>query len=610
MTAQPVAGATAGVSLVRFPPQAGTILRAPDEVFVLRGDVTRGPVGSIAPAGGAGLPAAPDTARELRILHLNDLHGQVTRPTPYSGEQPVLSRVAWYLAQPDERPTLFFSAGDELSGSVLDGLLDDTDPCHVTYRLYSRLGMNAAAVGNHDLDRGQASLAWVAAQALFPLLAANLVGSGPLEAVLSPGAIFVAGGLRVGVVGLVTAAQLRHRPEETWKVTDPAGALLNLLPALQPLVDVVIVLSHLGYRRDGEGANVAPLGDVELARCIPPGEVHLIIGGHSHHALNRDGLAPTNVVNGIPIVQAGDRGQAVGEVCLTWRPTPDGGRVAVDEARLIQVSDLQTDERFENQEVQPLIRRARPRLARVIGRVEPLDALTSSNLRREIDAGESVLANFVTDALLRRCRARGLAVNLTMIDASILTHGLRPGAPLTVEDWFRVMPFADAIRLYRVSGQQLMAFLVDNAIRLRRPDEPRTERGFVHFSGDLRYVMALGRTRDDAAILSATVRGEPLAAVPYRRYTVACNSHFREAATAWERTVSTFGGRLISLRDWSHEDTELSLRDEIIAYCESIGGVTAAGGAARDGRVRVVQDGPADGTSHEYHLLLDQPALS
>jgi hypothetical protein len=93
--------------------------------------------------------------------------------------------------------------------------------------------------------------------------------------------------------------------------------------------------------------------------------------------------------------------------------------------------------------------------------------------------------------------------------------------------------------------------------------------------------------------------------IPYRSFTIASHSHFRESALAWEKTVSTFGGRLIGLAEWNREDTGLSLRDEIIAYCEAAGGVTAEAGAIRDGRLRVLQDD----IPYEHHLLLHQPAL-
>ena len=62
-------------------------------------------------------------------------------------------------------------------------------------------------------------------------------------------------------------------------------------------------------------------------RSLPAGTVHLIVGAHTHNVLNEAGLSAANIVNGIPIVQAGKFGQFVGEVDITvrrwrWSRTP------------------------------------------------------------------------------------------------------------------------------------------------------------------------------------------------------------------------------------------------------------------------------------------------
>jgi 2',3'-cyclic-nucleotide 2'-phosphodiesterase (5'-nucleotidase family) len=79
----------------------------------------------------------------------------------------------------------------------------------------------------------------------------------------------------------------------------------NLLPALRPLCDVLIVLSHLGYSLASASAVTAGAGDVELAQALPHGAVDLIIGGHTHSLLHESGFDPAQRINGIPVVQAG-----------------------------------------------------------------------------------------------------------------------------------------------------------------------------------------------------------------------------------------------------------------------------------------------------------------
>ena len=113
-------------------------------------------------------------------------------------------------------------------------------------------------------------------------------------------------------------------------------------------------------------------------------------------------------------------------------------------------------------------------------------------------SGESAFANFIADALAFQARAHGYPVDFAMIDASSVGCGLPVGKPMTFGDWFEVMPFADTLCLVRLSGRELLTLLQDNAQRLDRPGQPHTERGFLHFSREVRYAIRLDAASDSA----------------------------------------------------------------------------------------------------------------
>lgn len=570
------------------------------ELFLITGDVLEGPVTELKPAPGVELPERradlADRPFRLKILHINDLHGHVirfhTRPA-----LPVFSKIVYYVRQLRRRiqddphaAALFLSAGDDLVGTVLDELLgDDPDSydMHAGYRLYSEAGVDASAIGNHDLDMGSELLARaIEKDAAHPILSANLAGSRWLTDHYYPAALMVVKGIRVGLIGLSTPAALKPQQDAGLRVANPIQAVHNLLPALRPLCDVIIILSHLGYSLSSSSGSVSEAGDVELAQSLPSGAVHLIVGGHTHHVLNEQGLTPDNIVNGIPIVQAGTLGSFIGEVDVTVH---EQRCAAVTNARLTATSTLPTDGAFEADVVRPILERAQPFLEEELGMVADHRDLTTDAVRNAFASEESALANFITDALVIQTRANGYNVDLAAIDDSCVRCGLPTGRPLKFSDWFQMMPFPDTLRLCWLTGADLRALLEDNARRADRPDEPNTDRGFLQFSRQVRYTVDLGEERTVATARDITVDGRPLAEQLERSFLMACTSFTRKSAQTWERLVGRMHGfTFVDVHGFPHLDPHLFLRDVLIAYIREHGGLTEEGGVRRDGRLEFV----------------------
>ncbi|MGD8737253.1 MAG: 5'-nucleotidase C-terminal domain-containing protein [Anaerolineae bacterium] len=598
-----IAGEEAGgtLRLVRGTPNANGAEAA--QLYLLIGDVTTAPIQRIIPADGVSLPPAPKLAGQpfrLSILHFNDLHGQISRAMPY-GNQAVFSRMVWRVKElrrgcrtDPHRAVLFLSGGDDLAGAVLGELLGH-DPAsyvvHAGYYLYSAAGVDAGVVGNHDLEVGSGLLAHAIEHASrFPLLSANLCASPPLARQVHPAALLAVKGVRVGIIGLTTSAEVACVVGDDFRIVHPVIALQNLLPALRPLCDVLLVLSHLGRSLASSSATTRDAGDVELAESLPAGSVHLIIGGHTHEALNEYGLSVANLVNGIPILQAGTMGRYLGEVDLTIHPSAVGRpRVSVDSVRLTPTADLPVDDDFEREQVQPLLERAKPLRARSLGQVADHPDLTTEAVQGGFAVRELALANLISDALVAGCRAAGHPVDLAAIDASSIHCGLPVGGELTFGDWFKLMPYADTIRLYRLTGRQLAALLDDNARRADRFGEPHVERGFLQFSRQVRYAVELSECRRAASAVQVTVDGQSLDQQLDRVFVMACTSFVREAAKPWERYAArTLDLPVLDTLGSSYADIDLLVRDLLIAHLRTHGGATEEAGARRDGRLRML----------------------
>lgn len=573
------------------------------QLYLLSGDPALAPIREIIPTESVVLPTAPTNLAErpfrLCLLHCNDIHGHVSHISA-RGDRPIFSRMVWRLRERRKKcradpytVVLFLSAGDDLVGSVLGELLGD-DPesyvVHVGYKLFSAAGLDVGVLGNHDLDLGLDLLARALQRdAQYPMLSANLAGCRQLEGIIYPAALLVVKGLRIGIAGLTTRGEVKRANDPSLCLANPLHVAQNLIPALRPLCDVLIVLSHLGNSLSCTTATVLDAGDVELAASLPPGSVDLIVGGHSHQSLNEGGLAVTNIVNGVPIVQAGASGRFLGEVDITVSQP-----VTVTDVRLSLVADLPIDQDFETQSVQPILDRIRPLLARSLGRVVDHPDLSTRAVRAAFAIGESAFSNFVTDALVAGCRAAGHNVDLAAIDASSLYRGLQPGGDLTFGDWFDVMPYADTIQLCAITSCELQSLLDDNARRADEPGEPHTERGFLQFSQELRYTIELGEDRSQARAHQVTVDGIPLEEQLDRTLLLACTSFCREAARPWEQhAAENLGIPCSSLPPAPHVETDLSVRDELIAYILEHGGVLKDAGARRDGRLIITANDSA-----------------
>ncbi len=313
-----------------------------EALYALLGAEPGTPVKTIGGAAAKRLAAMPKAeARTLRLFHFNDMHNFLTAREPVKGETHALAQMVKRVGRarakaPADEAVLLLSAGDDRSGGDFDKLLGDVsgngfqvDPAYVAY---SAAGVDAGALGNHEFDHGSRALrTGIRASARFPLLSANLSGCREVETGRDyhPAAIGVAAGLRIGLIGLITPVMkhFRKAAEPGLTVASPVAVLNEVLPAVAALSDVVIVLSHCGY-----GEDYAPHasdgwrfyireGDLPLARAAArlTDKSVVIVGGHTHTVLNKAALDPDNLIDGVPILQAGAHGRYLGEAVLTLR---------------------------------------------------------------------------------------------------------------------------------------------------------------------------------------------------------------------------------------------------------------------------------------------------
>lgn len=212
---------------------------------------------------------------DIVILHTNDMHG---RMTPAAGARLRELRARY-------PGCLLLDAGDAISAGNL-GFRVGGEPM---LREMSDIGYDAMTVGNRESHPRREVFPRKLAGAAFPVLCANVTVREGAELPVRPYVELEAGSVKIAVFGVTVPMFTRKQ----WSAAlcdyffdPPIPAAQRLADELRPQFDVVIALTHIGFKED-----------LKLAQTGP--SVDLIIGGHSHTDLDEPRME-----NGIPIVQA------------------------------------------------------------------------------------------------------------------------------------------------------------------------------------------------------------------------------------------------------------------------------------------------------------------
>lgn len=248
--------------------------------------------------------------KKITLLHSNDLHGDFLSKNSNGIETGGLSRLSAYIkkVRKEEENTIYAIAGDMFRGSIIDSEYMGLS----TIDLINVLQPDVATIGNHEVDYGLAHLLFLEKCATFPIINANMFVTMNNARLFQPYLNIEIDGLRILFIGILTEEVIASTKQE--KII---GTFVDIEEAAKEIgvicdnyrtknTDITILLTHIGIEEDRK---LAQLLDKDLG-------VDLIIGGHSHTFMEE-----MEVVNGIPIVQAGTGTGIVGRFDLlydTW----------------------------------------------------------------------------------------------------------------------------------------------------------------------------------------------------------------------------------------------------------------------------------------------------
>ncbi len=431
------------------------------------------------------LAAAPLRAERVDIIHVNDVYQIEAMPgaEPRGG----LARLAAFVAgvRRDQPATLFTFGGDTLSPAVASSVFQGAQ----MVAAWNLMGLDAAVPGNHEFDFGPAVFAERVKESRFPWLAANVRETATRQPLvgLAPSLLKTVGGVKVGVVGLLT--------DETPTLSRPGPTVAFA----SPLTDGPAAAEAL--RRQGAQVVVAlthqPLAaDKALAAT---GAFDLILGGHEHVPL-------TVLVGRTPILKAGADAREALRVTLETGvdgrlATMSWERVPLD-SRFAAAPEVTAEEKRYGVEL-------KARLGLPVGETAVALDATTANRQKETNLGD-----FVADAWRAATGADAALVNSGALRGLVAV----PPGPVTRLDLQRLLPFNNRLVTLKVSGGVLQAALEHSvACLVERPG-----------SGCFAQVSGMRLTYDPrrppgTRVVRVEVGGKPLD--PQRAYTLTVNAY-------------------------------------------------------------------------------------
>ena len=396
---------------------------------------------------------------ELRVLALNDFHGALEPAASAGGEA---SGGAVALAQAIERAregaqhSVLVSSGDLFGASPLPSALAKEEP---TIALFNHLGLQANAIGNHELDGGVDELRRLQALAKFPLLSANLVDARSGVPAFAPYRIVEVEGVRVALVGATVRNALKPLEPESvagLRIDDEVAALNEQARALKAQgVRALVALLHEGAA--AQGATITDCAQLEgpargIVEQLDP-EYDLVLSAHTH------ALYSCNI-GGRWLMQGGANGRHLGVVEL-WLDPATGD--AVDrQPRYVpawnETVRLETTARKDPAVVR-LVDAAVAAAAKIAD--APVGRLPAERILATPDEeGGSPLGRLVARAHLEAGKAFG--AELACTNPSSVAKDLVASLPdhtASYADVRAVQPYGNRLKVRRVTGRQLRALL-------------------------------------------------------------------------------------------------------------------------------------------------------
>ncbi|MEU8123172.1 bifunctional metallophosphatase/5'-nucleotidase [Spirillospora sp. NPDC049024] len=438
--------------------------------------------------GVAAQPAAarPAPTASVRLLALNDFHGNLEPPTGSSGKaidengDEVFAGGAAYIAahlkQLRNRDTLTVAQGDLIGASPLISAAYHDEP---SVQFLGDVGVTASAVGNHEFDEGYQELlriqnggchpvdgcspagTWRGAK--FDYLGANVLLKKNDRPAIRPWTIRRVNGVRIGFIGVVTKTTpgiVTPQGIKDLKFQDEVEAANRAARELKRRhVRAMVLLVHEGDQvKSGsrpDECGVVPGAGTRIAQQADP-EIDMVLSGHTHQQYVCSVKDPAGKPR---LFSSGSSfGRVITEVNLKVdRRTGDIVRSSVTGDNHVVTRDVTPDPA-----TQRFVQTWKDRVSAIADK--PIGKITADLDRKPSAAGETPLGDVIADGQLAGTKDLGAQIALmnpggVRTDLIYKASGNEGDGVVTYGEAFAVQPFSNVMGVTSLTGAQLDALL-------------------------------------------------------------------------------------------------------------------------------------------------------
>jgi 5'-nucleotidase len=431
----------------------------------------------------------PPTTVDLRIIGMNDLHGNLQPPAGSSGRVILpgggtvdaggVAFMATHVRQLRQQVanSVVVAQGDLIGASPLASALFHDEP---TIDVLNSVGLSVSAAGNHEFDEGYDELLRMQRGGChpvdgcqfhetyegseFPYLAANVTFKSNGLPALPPVWLSFVQGIPVGYIGMPLEGTPEIVSAEGIKNLNFGGevAAANKYADLldQFGVKTIIMMMHQGdqvlFGNPPDACGIVPGVGRQIAEQVSP-KIDAVLAAHTHQQFNCMVNDPAGQPR--PYIQ----GLSFGRILSVIDLKIDQKTKDVVRAQTTATNHIVTRDVAEDPDVKALVDEAVTKSAPIANR--PIGTITATIVRAAVASGESPLGNLIADAQLEQTQVAGAQIALmnpggVRADLTYASSPIGEGdGVVTYGEAFTVQPFGNVMTTMTLTGAQIKAVL-------------------------------------------------------------------------------------------------------------------------------------------------------